>query len=99
MIKLLNRICIGWQSEYKFHPKRKWRFDFANPVLKIAIEQEGGVWISGRHNRGKGFLNDMEKYNQAVILGWKVLRYPPDKLMQSIIDIKILNKEWLLLQF
>ena len=99
MTKLFNKICTGWEVEYKFHPKRKWRFDFANPVLKIAIEQEGGVWISGRHNRGKGFLNDMEKYNQAVILGWKVLRYPPDKLMQSIIDVKILNKEWLLLQF
>src|SRR3990172_7771058 len=88
MIKLLNKICTGWESEYKFYPTRKWKFDFANPNLKIAIEQEGGVWISGRHNRGKGFLNDMEKYNSATVMGWRVLRYPPDKMMLAVEDIK-----------
>ena len=45
MTKLFNKICTGWEVEYKFHPKRKWSFDFANPILQIAIEQEGGVWI------------------------------------------------------
>lgn len=63
------------EREYKFHPKRKWRFDLAWPVAFIAVEIEGGVWVQGRHNRGKGFLNDIEKYNTATILGWKVLRF------------------------
>ena len=88
MIGILNKIHKGWVVEYKFHPTRKWKFDFANPELKIAVEQEGGVWVRGRHNRGVGFLNDMEKYNTAVLLGWKVLRYPPNLILNAINDIK-----------
>ncbi|WP_394265172.1 hypothetical protein [Bergeyella zoohelcum] len=66
--------------ELKFHPKRKWRFDFAFPQYRIAVEVEGGVWISGRHTRGKGFINDMEKYNEATSEGWSVLRTIPSQL-------------------
>ncbi|HOM27378.1 MAG TPA: hypothetical protein PKV21_07725 [bacterium] len=76
-------------KEYKFCHNRRWRFDYAFVEQKIAIEQEGGVWINGRHNRGKGFLNDLEKYNTATIMGWRVLRYPPDLLYtQAIEDLK-----------
>jgi len=79
--------------EYKFCPDRRWRFDYAFVKQKIAVEQEGGVWVSGRHNRGKGFLNDMEKYNAATLLGWKVLRYPPDLMLtQAIEDLKSILK-------
>ena len=31
-------------KEFKFHPVRKWRFDYAVPEHKIALEVEGGVW-------------------------------------------------------
>ena len=66
----------GYEKEYKFHPTRKWRFDFAWPLLGLAVEVEGGVWIGGggRHQRGKGFIEDCTKYNEAVILGWRVIR-------------------------
>lgn len=63
-------------QEYRFHPTRKWRFDFALVEHKIAIEAEGGVWTGGRHTRGGGYTKDAEKYNAAVLLGWRVLRYP-----------------------
>ena len=59
--------------------QRRWRFDYAIPAKKIAIEIEGGVWTRGRHTRGAGFMRDMEKYNMAVELGWVVLRYTPDQ--------------------
>jgi hypothetical protein len=65
--------------EYRFHPKRKWRFDFAWVKEKIAVEIEGGIWTKGAHVRGKHFLSDMEKYNEAGRLGWRVFRFTPQQ--------------------
>lgn len=62
------------ESEYRFHPVRKWRFDYAWPDRKIALEIEGGTWTGGRHVRPRGFERDCEKYNAAALLGWIVLR-------------------------
>ena len=70
-------------AEYQFHPKRKWRFDYAIPAHKIAIEVEGGAWIDGRHNRASGFIKDMEKYNAAAVLGWRLLRVTPQQLLTT----------------
>ena len=67
-------------SEHKFHETRKWRLDFAIIDLKIGIEIEGGVWSGGAHTRGKGFIEDMEKYNAAGTLGWVILRFTPQDL-------------------
>lgn len=60
------------EQEYRFHPRRKWRLDFALPERKIAIELNGGVWVRGRHNRPAGYLADREKINAATALGWRV---------------------------
>lgn len=67
-------------KEYKFHPTRRWRFDYAIPEHKIALEVEGGVWTGGRHTSPKGFLGDIEKYNTATLMGWRVFRTTPDDL-------------------
>lgn len=53
---------------------RQWRFDFAFPEHKVALEIEGGTWSNGRHVRGAGYAEDIAKYNAAVLLGWRVLR-------------------------
>lgn len=68
------------EAEYQFHPTRKWRFDYCWPDLKLALEVEGAVWTSGRHTRGSGFLKDVEKYNAAASLGYRLLRCTPDQL-------------------
>lgn len=73
----LKTECV---KEYKFHPTRRWRFDYAIPEYKIALEVEGGVWTGGRHTSPRGFLNDMEKYNTALLMGWRVFRTIPDEL-------------------
>ncbi len=62
------------EREYTFHHERKWRFDFAFPSVKVAMEVDGGIYSGGRHTRGKGFENDCEKCNEAAMLGWTVLR-------------------------
>lgn len=65
--------------EYRFNNSRRWRIDWAWPHCKLAVEIEGGVWARGRHNRGKGFLADMEKYNELARLGWTLYRFTPQQ--------------------
>lgn len=65
---------IGFTQEYRFHPLRKWRFDFAL-AKGIAVEVDGGIWIAGRHSRGAGMESDFEKCNEGALLGWRVLRF------------------------
>ena len=69
--------------EHRFHPVRRWRFDYAWIDHKVALEVEGGVWTGGHHTRGVGFLGDVEKYNAAVLAGWRVVRVVPGKLCAS----------------
>jgi len=63
--------------EYRFHPQRRWRFDFAWPRCKVAVEVDGGIYSRGRHVRGSGFERDAEKRNAAVMAGWRVLHFTP----------------------
>lgn len=69
------------EREFAFaRPDRDWRFDFAWPDRRIALEVEGGIWSAGRHVRPKGFLGDMQKYNAAAARGWLVFRVTPATL-------------------
>jgi len=65
----------GIRARLKAAGLRDWRFDFAWPSEKVAVEIDGGVWSRGRHVRGAGFVGDMEKLNVAVLANWKVLRF------------------------
>jgi len=80
------------ETEFKFWPGRRFRFDYAWLEYKIAVEIEGGVFIRGRHSRGVGMINDMIKYNYAAMTGWIVLRYTPQNMGQAIEDLKGLWK-------
>lgn len=62
------------ESEHRFHPVRKWRFDYAWTNEKLALEIEGGTWTKSRHTSGKGYRNDCIKYSTAAIMGWRVIR-------------------------
>lgn len=69
------------KTEHEFHPTRQWRFDFAVPYRKIAVEYQGhgkmkgGSGHVGGHASVKGLSSDAEKFNQAEILGWRVLLF------------------------
>ncbi|PPL04930.1 endonuclease domain-containing protein [Parapedobacter indicus] len=73
-------IKVDIVKEHRFHPVRRFRFDYAILEYKIAIEQEGGIWSNGRHTRGAGYKRDMEKYSLAAVDGWIVIRRTPDDL-------------------
>ena len=65
--------------EYRFASPRRWRFDFAWLIERVAVEIEGithyGAGI-GRHQSAKGFVADCEKYEAALLDGWRVFRVP-----------------------
>ena len=73
--QLKSAKITGFTREYKFHPKRRWRLDFAWVDQKIGVEVEGGIWLprSG-HNTGVGISRDVEKGNALTLLGWKLIR-------------------------
>lgn len=80
--KLEQRFALLWRSlggpalerEFRFHPTRKWRADFAHIPSRTLIEIEGGIWVRGRHTTPRGFIADAEKYLEAALGGWRVLR-------------------------
>jgi hypothetical protein len=72
--------------EYTFHANRNWRFDFCwkNHGALVACEIEGGIWMQTSTGRSKGhahperFESDCEKYNEAALYGWLVIRVTPE---------------------
>lgn len=69
-----------YTTEFRFHPTRRWRLDYAWPAAKVAMELHGGVHNQGRHTRGKGFVEDREKMNEAALLGWRVIEVTPEHI-------------------
>lgn len=71
--ELLFASELGW----------RWRFDFAWPEHRVALEIEGLVvmrvngelQVKGRHASITGFKDDCVKYAWAAVLGWRVLRF------------------------
>ena len=66
-------------TEHVFHPTRKWRFDYALPEIKVAVEYQGHSGFVGKGSSGhstiKGLTNDCEKSNAAQSLGWRILSF------------------------
>jgi hypothetical protein len=92
---VLNELSYPIYTEYKFHSKRKFRFDYYIELSNnkgLAIEYEG-MGIKSRHQSFNGFIRDCEKYNLALSLGVPVLRYTFKNLenielvKQQIIDV------------
>lgn len=73
----LRALGLQPETEHRFHPARRWRFDFAFPALRLGVEVEGGLYSRGRHVRPAGYEADIEKYNAAALAGWMVLRFSP----------------------
>lgn len=80
-------------TERLFHPKRKWRFDYAWEEQKLALEVHGGIHSGGRHTRGRGFVEDRAKMNEATLLGWTVLEVTPEHIKSGQL------RAWLLAAF
>lgn len=86
------------ENEYPFSAVigRKHRFDFAFPEYRVAVEIEGNAWNvkgGGKHIQER----DLEKYNIAAMLGWRVIRFSPSMLKKdpgTCIDTVVEAIEW-----
>jgi len=94
--RLEAKFALYWRSlggpelalEFQFHPTRKWRADFAHLKSRTLIEIEGGIHLAGggRHNRAAGFIADAEKYLEAFLAGWSVVRLTAPQITTPIIE-------------
>jgi hypothetical protein len=76
-----------FNREVRFH-SRRWRFDYTvqrepMEIARLAVEIEGGIWNRGRHTRGAGYQGDLDKYNSAVALGWRVYRFSTQDILSG----------------
>lgn len=84
---LLHELCKKYNlqlyEEVMAIPDRKFRFDWAIPAIKVAIEYEGLFSEKSRHTTIEGFTKDCEKYNLTQLNGWKVFRYTAVNYQQA----------------
>lgn len=74
--------------------ERKWKFDFCWLAPHcVALEVEGGIWRrgGGAHSRPAAILRDIEKYNSATVMGWRVFRCTPEQIKSG--EIMVILKE------
>jgi hypothetical protein len=95
-MKANNEIVLKWFAEHKltpvaehrFDPERRWRFDYAWPDAKVALEVQGGLFNGGRHSRGPALLKEHEKLNAAACAGWRILyTIPRDLCTKDVIEM------------
>jgi very-short-patch-repair endonuclease len=89
----LRELGLSWLKEVRFHAERRWRFDYMLLDAQVAIEIEGAIWTRGRHVRGAGFQADMNKYNHATMMGYRVLRFSTEDVLRG--RAKAFLAEWL----
>ena len=96
---ILDAEKISYEREFQFAKPmgRKFRADFRLIGTNILLEVEGGIYARegakrcpyckatsvGRHVTGKGFENDLYKYNLAALLGYIVLRFSGSMIDQG----------------
>ena len=77
---LLTELGYPPEREGLFWPGRKYVWDYVWREAKLALDVQGGVYAGGHHTRGKGYTDDCIKSNEALLMGWRVLRVTPQML-------------------
>lgn len=74
-MQLQEARLTGFERQVRFHPVRRWAFDFADERLGLAVEIDGGVFTRGGHTRGAAYSRDRVRDAEAMLLGWRVARF------------------------
>ncbi len=67
-------------TEVKVIKHRRFQSDIAFPEFRLAVEIDGGTWLSkgGYH----GSDSDREKLNLYTLAGWRIMRYSADMMLR-----------------
>ena len=83
--------CLGLKdvylgvSQFKFHPTRQWAYDRGWPELMFVIDIDGGEWMKrSGHNTGNGMRRDREKDCEALLAGYKIMRFTGDMVDEGV---------------
>jgi very-short-patch-repair endonuclease len=68
-------------AEHQFSTKRRFRWDYCIPSVKMAFEYNGGIYmLKSGHSNLKGLVRDCDKLNLGQKEGWKVYQFTADHL-------------------
>jgi len=73
------RDSYTWERDYRFHPERGWKLDWACVEYQVYVEVDGGQWSGGGGGRHGGD-EDRVKCNTAASLGWVGFHFSPKQL-------------------
>lgn len=76
-----------WRFDFAW-PKYKLAAEFEGLVATRALLPKGhgqqgyrqAIILTGRHTSPEGYKDDVEKYNAATLLGWRLLRFHRDQV-------------------
>jgi hypothetical protein len=74
LARQLFALKIPFEQQFRWNPNRRFKADFR--VAGWLIEVEGGAW-NGGHRRGAEANKDCERHNDAMLLGFRTLRFTP----------------------
>lgn len=91
VLREIGILKIEIEREYPFMHSRNWRFDYAIPSLKIALEYQGGVFMKSKsgHSNIAGQTRDWEKFNEAQVRGWIVICANPKTIQNGSFENQI----------
>lgn len=77
-LTLWRQLAPGLPEPMPLYRFMRWEFDWCWPEHMVAVEVDGGQWVSfgGRHARD----GDRVKHNTATAEGWRVFHYSPQML-------------------
>ncbi|MDE2019546.1 MAG: hypothetical protein KGJ13_04325 [Patescibacteria group bacterium] len=102
----LTAAKIPFERQYKFHPERKWRADFmiksgGTSGAMYLCDIDGGTFSRSKlgHNSGAGIAKSFEKFNEAALLGFRVLRFDTPMVRDGVALNTVMRllhggKEW-----
>jgi len=96
----LKACGIEFEREYKFCPGRRWRADFyIRPMILVEVEGLVQPWRKSRQITNDGYTEDAEKYDEAQILQFTVLRFTQKHIksgyaVETIQRLMEIKKEW-----